>query len=138
MAADRDGVLAQDLGAALRWIRAQRDLMQSEVADRASVTTSMVSLYETGKTLPEISTLERVLDALHTDFEGLGKALKMVRARKAGTADTLTFHTPQVPPLSGDVRSQAERELAAGFDHLRQFMELFLGPKTGAEEDPGA
>jgi transcriptional regulator with XRE-family HTH domain len=52
------------LGPALRDLRIERGLTQVELAVRAGVSKSMLSLYESGKQRPHLDTLERLLDAL--------------------------------------------------------------------------
>lgn len=52
------------LGPVLRDIRIERGLTQVELAARAGVSKSMLSLYEGGKRRPQLETLERLVDAL--------------------------------------------------------------------------
>jgi transcriptional regulator with XRE-family HTH domain len=54
------------LGLALRVFREQAGLTQAEVARRAAVGKSRLSLYERGKQLPSLDSLARVLAALGT------------------------------------------------------------------------
>jgi len=53
-----------NLGRNLRRIRERRELTQEEVAHRSGVHSTEVSRIETGKRDPQISTLERLADAL--------------------------------------------------------------------------
>lgn len=52
------------LGPVLRDLRIERGLTQVELAGRADVAKSMLSLYESGKQRPHLDTLEKLLDAL--------------------------------------------------------------------------
>jgi transcriptional regulator with XRE-family HTH domain len=54
----------EELGPVLRDLRLERGLTQVELSDRAGVSKSMLSLYESGKQRPHLDTLERLLDAL--------------------------------------------------------------------------
>jgi transcriptional regulator with XRE-family HTH domain len=63
------------LGQALRWLRSRQHRKQYEIADDAGITKAMLSAYETGKQNPSIETLEKILDALHSDLSELHNAL---------------------------------------------------------------
>lgn len=52
------------LGPALRGFRIERGWTQVELADRAGVSKSMLSLYEGGRRQPHLNTLGRLLDTL--------------------------------------------------------------------------
>lgn len=64
------------LGPALRRLREAARLTQAEVADRTGVSQSRLSHYETGRRLPGLTTLDRLLTCYGTDVEALGRALK--------------------------------------------------------------
>lgn len=53
----------QNLGQALRWLRNRRGRRQMDVARDAGITKAMLSAYETGKQLPTIPTLGKLLGA---------------------------------------------------------------------------
>ena len=55
---------AADIGARLRLIRQQRGLSQRELARRAGVTNTTISLIEKNKSSPSISSLKKVLDSI--------------------------------------------------------------------------
>ena len=59
------------LGAALRSLRRRAGLQQQQLAARAGVTRPMLSNYERGKTIPNVRTLWRVLDALGASLADL-------------------------------------------------------------------
>lgn len=71
------------LGIALRLLRARRNLPQGEVAARAKMTKAMLSSYETGHTLPSFPSLTAILNALSEDFHSLQEALKFIQNRPA-------------------------------------------------------
>lgn len=70
----------EELGKALRLLRARRDLTQGEVATRATITKAMVSSYELGFKLPHFESLAAVLNALGEDFHALQEALAEIRS----------------------------------------------------------
>lgn len=53
-----------DVGARLRQLRRDRDLSQRELAKRAGVTNSTISLIEQNSVSPSVSSLKKILDAL--------------------------------------------------------------------------
>ncbi|EPC03726.1 XRE family transcriptional regulator [Litchfieldella anticariensis FP35 = DSM 16096] len=53
-----------DVGARLKQLRVQRDLSQRELAKRAGVTNSTISLIEQNSVSPSVSSLKKILDAL--------------------------------------------------------------------------
>jgi transcriptional regulator with XRE-family HTH domain len=71
----------ENLGFALRWLRQGRS--QMEVATAAEITKAMLSSYETGKALPTLPTLSRILDALGADLPELHAALLVHRGSTA-------------------------------------------------------
>lgn len=64
-----------NLGQALRWLRNRCGRRQMDVAQAAGITKAMLSAYETGKQLPTIPTLDRILTALGADLQELREAL---------------------------------------------------------------
>jgi len=56
--------LAPDIGARLRRIRQQQGFSQRELARRAGVTNTTISLIEKNKSSPSISSLKKVLDGI--------------------------------------------------------------------------
>jgi transcriptional regulator with XRE-family HTH domain len=53
-----------DVGGRLRYVRARHKLSQRELAKRAGVTNSTISLIEANKTNPSIGALKRILDGV--------------------------------------------------------------------------
>lgn len=53
-----------NLGRAIRLCRGQRGMNQAEVAERAEISVSYLSLIEHGKRDPNLSTIERIAQAL--------------------------------------------------------------------------
>ena len=69
----------EELGKALRLLRARRDLSQGKLATRAKLTKAMISSYELGLQLPSFGSLAAVLGALGEDFHDLQEALAEVQ-----------------------------------------------------------
>lgn len=53
-----------NLGKAIKLCRTQKNLKQSELAEKANISVSYLSLLEKGKRDPSFSTVEKVADAL--------------------------------------------------------------------------
>lgn len=66
------------LGQALRWLRLHSKLRQREVAERAGITSSMLSSYESGKKAPTLATLSKILQAMECSLLDLVHALELV------------------------------------------------------------
>ena len=58
------GEMFAELGRTLRALRESKGISQAELARRAGLGKSQVSKYERGKELPQLVTLEKLLDAL--------------------------------------------------------------------------
>jgi transcriptional regulator with XRE-family HTH domain len=69
----------ENLGFALRWLRNRQGRSQIEVAAAAEITKAMLSSYETGKALPTLPTLSKILVALGADLPELHAALLVHR-----------------------------------------------------------
>ena len=54
--------MSVDVGSRLRFLRQRRDLSQRELAKRAGVTNSTISLIESNQTNPSVGALKRILD----------------------------------------------------------------------------
>jgi len=71
------------LGPALRRLRQTRHLKQYEAARLAGVTKAMLSAYETGRRLPAVKTLARLLRALRSDLRALHEAMEWAEQERA-------------------------------------------------------
>jgi transcriptional regulator with XRE-family HTH domain len=69
----------EHLGPTLRYLRERRLWKQQQLACRAGMMPAMVSAYETGKRLPSLRTLSRLLDSLGADLRHLHGALRAVQ-----------------------------------------------------------
>lgn len=67
--------LFENLGHALRWLRNRKGRRQMDLAAAAGITKAMLSAYETGKQLPTLPTLSKILMALGADLQDLHNAL---------------------------------------------------------------
>ena len=68
----------------LRQLRLSRGLTQEQVADLLGVTRQAVSGYESGRTRPDIDTLQRLCEIYHVDLGGLvyGQEKTLTRLRR--------------------------------------------------------
>ena len=72
----------KDLGAALRLLRESvAGLTQVQVAERTGIAQNRLSRYENGRQLPDVPTMDRLLNCYGADVERLGRALKEVRGK---------------------------------------------------------
>ncbi|WP_445503453.1 helix-turn-helix domain-containing protein, partial [Microvirga sp. G4-2] len=53
-----------DLGCRLRYVRGLHNLSQRELAKRAGITNSTISLIESNQTNPSVGALKRILDGI--------------------------------------------------------------------------
>src|SRR5215210_219747 len=98
------------LGGALRQLRDSRDLTQTELARRSKVKRSNISEYEADKTLPDASTLARLLQALDFKWGAIDRAKSFL----AGLASEESAVAPLGLGLDrGLLFRTAEEELSA-------------------------
>ena len=74
------------LGPVIRDLRIERGLTQVELAARAGVSKSMLSLYEGGKRRPQLETLERLVEALEVRLGELAMRLDSWPSEEEGDA----------------------------------------------------
>jgi transcriptional regulator with XRE-family HTH domain len=72
-----------DLGPALRLLRETAGLNQVQVAARTGIAQGRLSRYENERKVPDVATLDRLLVCYGVDLEGLGRAIKDVRVKRA-------------------------------------------------------
>ncbi len=70
----------QELPKALLWLRLNGRRRQNEVAQAAGLTQAMLCAYERGTREPSLRSLGRLLDALGTSVEDLGRLLATLKA----------------------------------------------------------
>ena len=77
------------LGPALRRLREKEArLTQVQVAARAGISQGRLSRYETGKKIPDLSTLDRLLTCYGKDLEDLSRAIKEVNGAPPSVASS--------------------------------------------------
>ena len=67
------------LGEALLRLRKTRALSLADLADKAGVARASLSAYESGKQVPSLESLTRLLVALSVDLDELSLTLKSIR-----------------------------------------------------------
>lgn len=107
------------LGKAIKWLREDAELRQNEVASRAGITKAMISSYESGRSVPTIATLDKILSAVGADLTALCGALALVNGRQLRYAPVITELTVDRPPVSslgtaGALEAMALGDLAPG------------------------
>jgi transcriptional regulator with XRE-family HTH domain len=73
----REGETLSSLGPALRYLREQRGLTQVELAEKAGIGRSRLSLYEHNRRAPNFQSFTKILETLGCDFHDLHNALKI-------------------------------------------------------------
>ena len=96
------------LGAALRQLRSSRDLTQTELSRRSKVKRSQISEYEADKTVPDASTLARLLKALDYKWGSIDRAKSFL----AGLA------TEEIAPVPFNPGSNRETLLRAATEEV--------------------
>jgi transcriptional regulator with XRE-family HTH domain len=81
---------AFDVGARLRQLRQARDLSQRELAKRAGVTNSTISLIEQNSVSPSVSSLKKILDALPVSISAFFAGDEYSQPRPFYRAEELT------------------------------------------------
>lgn len=64
------------IGKKIKFFREQKNISQSELAEKLNVTRQAVSNWETEKTQPDIDTLHKIADVLEVDIEELIYGIK--------------------------------------------------------------
>lgn len=117
------------LGERIRALRAERELQQRQLAEKAGLTPSMVSQIESGRLTPSLNTLRRLADAL-------GVALaSLFDGQPAG--HIVVTRKKDYPVVSFDGASERWAVLGAGlFEGKIRAVESTLGPKSRGIETP--
>ncbi len=68
-----------DIGSRLRYVRMRQNLSQRELAKRAGVTNSTISLIEANQSNPSVGALKRILDGIPI---GMAEFLRLSRMRR--------------------------------------------------------
>ena len=112
----------RNLGKTLSLLRELRGKSQSEVARAAGVGKSQISKYETGRELPKLDSMSRLLEALEIEPFVFFQTLALVDEREAALSGT---GSPVVPPAVGIPSiDQALTDLVQGLFRLqRAFIE---------------
>lgn len=106
-------------GQGLRRLREDSGLSQTALGQRAGVTQSHLSAYETGKRLPNVETVGRILDALGADFLDLHNMLSRARSQPLAVRPSESSPGAEAPVPTApervlvDLMRQEVRRLAA-------------------------
>ncbi len=132
----------EGLGSALRRLRMQRAITQTDLARQAGITKAMLSKYERGRQHPALGTLERILDALDASLGHLDLAMGEEREAQNPAAGPAARSSP--PPWSArqvvfspppGLPAAAQAKLA---DVARSFGDFLymLGERGGRQASP--
>jgi transcriptional regulator with XRE-family HTH domain len=113
----------------LTLLRVRSGLKQIEVAQRAGITPSMISEYESGKKRPHVDTLEKILVVLGADAHGLANALRT--AQREGNEERLRLAAAREDGEESGARARlrataALGEMTTAFDTLARSVEDLL------------
>lgn len=121
------------LGPVLRELRIECGLTQAQLADRAGVSKSMLSLYERGKQRPHLDTLERLLDALG---KGLGDLVMRLESWPGVEEEPAARRGPRRhAPDRPIARRSLEREAMAAATEVLQGIAALL--QHALQREPG-
>lgn len=119
--------MSLDVGARLKEVRKKRGLSQRELAKRAGVTNSTISLIEQNRVSPSVSSLKKVLD-------GLPMALQAFFVEEMPVQQQVFYKSSELPDMgSGKVAMHL-----VGYNHEPRNLSLLhetypVGADTGVE-----
>jgi transcriptional regulator with XRE-family HTH domain len=130
----------ENLGPALGLLREVRKLSQAEVARRARIGTSQLSKYESGKELPKLDSLEKVLNVYGVGADGLFTVVRVID----GWAATMGTERKQEAALLSLLPSTSFPEVDQTFGLLladllrlqRSMLEAILRTTVAAARSP--
>lgn len=120
-----DGMFSE-VGAALRFLRESADLTQAELARRARVGKSQLSKYESGKELPKLESLGKLLGVLETEPLTLFYTAHLLQHRQRIVPVALLLATR---PPGRDPALESFRKL---FDQFLESFEILVQSRLGA------
>ena len=124
-----------DIGSRLKAVRAERGLSQRELAGRAGMTSSAVSLIEQNKTSPSVSSLKRLLNSIPMPLSEFFSELEQADAPKYFyTADEFTELSPQEMGLGERALRVSLRQVGNASRHSVQMLHETYPP--GADTGP--
>ncbi|HKH48436.1 MAG TPA: helix-turn-helix transcriptional regulator [Thermoanaerobaculia bacterium] len=115
-----------EVGAALRFLRESVDLTQAELARRARVGKSQLSKYESGKELPKLESLGKLLAVLETEPLILFYTAHLLQHRERIVPVALLLATR---PPGRDPALESFRKL---FDQFLESFEVLVRSRLGA------
>ena len=122
MSASAQGMFAE-VARTLRLLREKAGLSQAELARRAGIGKSQLSKYESGKELPKLPTLARLLEALETDALTLFYSAHLLEHRAEIAPATLLVTSTR--PY-GDPALESFRRL---FGHFLESFEVLMASR---------
>jgi len=119
-----------EVGSTLRFFREAAGLSQAELARRARVGKSQLSKYESGKELPKLDSLAKLLEALGTEPLPLFYTAHLLRHREKISPMALLMTTQ---PPGRDPALESFRKL---FDQFLESFEVLVRSRLGETGTP--
>lgn len=111
----------EQIGPALQRMRQERGMTQGELAQKAGVTPTIVSKYESGRHLPQTANLLAILNAMGADIAELGFTIRSMLFDAARRAVELQGPVDR-PDL---VQARAALHMAQMFAHFAELFRLW-------------
>jgi transcriptional regulator with XRE-family HTH domain len=109
LAQPREGMhMFDNFGRALRFVRETKGKSQAYVAERAKVGKSQISKYETGKELPKLESLQRILEVLEVAPYQIFYAMHLLNQSEESVRNPLETSVHGQAPDSGVLTVEAE------------------------------
>jgi transcriptional regulator with XRE-family HTH domain len=126
----------EHLGAALRILREQAGLSQTDVSRQAGMSKSQLSKYETGRELPKLDSLARILRALGVQPLWLFYIADMLGSPQPG--NSLPAHALLQAGASSLLHPAEEAAFRSLFDQLLSFYRHSIEARVAAARKPTA
>jgi len=124
-----------DIGSRLREVRESRGMSQRDLAGRAGLTSSAISLIEQNKSSPSVASLKRLLDAIPMNLsEFFSEVERRTTPKYFYTPDEFIELSPQEIGLGESARRVSLRQLGDASLHSLQVLHETYPP--GADTGP--
>jgi transcriptional regulator with XRE-family HTH domain len=144
--------LKKELGQVVKQLRGRRGWAQKKLAAKASISRSMLCSYETGKKMPAVGTLLKIVGALGADLGDFNRVVEVVNGTPATVRElSAGFRPGQAGPSRSAARNpqdlaldseggggaenepqageEFDRALAQGISALHTILRLRLRPR---------
>jgi transcriptional regulator with XRE-family HTH domain len=122
------------LGRVLRDLRIEKGFTQVELAERAEISKSMLSLYETEKSKPHLNTLERLVAALDVSLVEVARRMEEASLREPSTRRGPKGKAPRAS-LPGNPHEEAAAAVVEVLHLVAALIRSALPPEPGSATD---